>query len=263
MPGALAVQYGFAELGATSVIDLLNQVDGHTVQTADGPWELHTKVATTDADVSNGVGVVDPVHRARVARARCARGRDPDDGLRSCWCSASRAWRSRSPSPGSGSRGSRGCSWWRSGSTGLTVAVPAWPGVVLLLAGIGGDGRRRAHCDGSGCSPTAGWSRSRSGRSSRTGTWREAIRISPWLIVGAAVASWLYYGFGADGGGAVARPDHRDAAGSDRAGRGGAGPARARRTRPREGRDVARPQPRATRSRPARRCGCAASTGSS
>ena len=48
---------GFPDDYATSVVDLLNKADGRTVQTANGPWVLHPKVATTDADVQQGVGV--------------------------------------------------------------------------------------------------------------------------------------------------------------------------------------------------------------
>jgi membrane-bound serine protease (ClpP class) len=193
MPGALAVQYGFAELGATSVIDLLNQVDGHTVQTADGPWELHTKVATTDADVSNGVGVsirfIEPGLLVRGAHAVATPTMVYVLLVLGLACLAFELTQ-----PGFGFAGFAGLFLVALGVYGATVAVPAWPGAVLLLWGIAAmvaDMRLRRL----GVLTYLGLVAFAGGSFLVYRGVGDAIRISPWLIVGAVVASWLFYGF--------------------------------------------------------------------
>jgi membrane-bound serine protease (ClpP class) len=194
MPGAQAVAYGFASRGATSVIDLLNQVDGETVQTAAGPWVLSTKVATTDADVQQGVGVwirfIEPGLLVRSAHAVAT----PTMvyvlivlGL-ACVCF-------ELTQPGFGFAGFSGLFLTALGVNGATVAVPSLPGALLLLAGIGAmvqDLRVRRL----GVLTYGGLIAFAAGSVLVYGGVADAIAISPWLIGGATVASWLYYGFG-------------------------------------------------------------------
>jgi len=193
MPGALAVEYGFAKFGATSVIDLLNQADGDTVQTAAGPWELHTKVETTDADVTNGVGVtirfIEPGLLVRGAHAVATPTMVYVLLVLGLACVAFELTQ-----PGFGFAGFCGLFLLALGIYGATVAVPQWPGAVLLLAGIAAmvvDVRMRRL----GVLTYAGLALFTAGSFLVYRGVTDAIRISPWLIGGAVIASWLYYGF--------------------------------------------------------------------
>ena len=49
-----ALDGGFASVHATSVLELLNIVNGATVPTSAGPTVLHTKIAETDAEAQSG-----------------------------------------------------------------------------------------------------------------------------------------------------------------------------------------------------------------
>lgn len=193
MPGQQALDYGFADVGASSVVDLLNQVDMRTVQTADGPWVLHTKVATTDADVAAGVGVsirfIEPGLLVRVAHAVATPSMVYFLLVFGLACIAFEITQ-----PGFGFAGFSGVFLTALGAYGLTVAVPSWPGFVLLLGGIGAmvqDVRLRRF----GVLTYGGLVAFAAGSFLAYGSVAEAIQISPWLIVGATVASWLYYGF--------------------------------------------------------------------
>jgi membrane-bound serine protease (ClpP class) len=193
MPGEQAVQYGFADLGAASVIELLNQVDGETVQTAAGPWVLQTKVATTDADVQQGVGVsirfIEPGLIVRGAHAVATPTMVYVLIVLGLACIAFELTQ-----PGFGFAGFAGLFLTGLGVYGATVAVPSWPGAVLLLAGIAAmvqDVRVRRL----GVLTYAGLVAFAAGSWLVYGDVADAIRISPWLIGGAVVASWLYYGF--------------------------------------------------------------------
>jgi len=194
MPGALALQYGFADLAATSVVDLLNQVDNRTVQTADGPWVLHTKVATTDADVSAGVGVlirfIEPGILVRVAHAVATPSMVYFLLVFGLACIAFEITQ-----PGFGFAGFSGLFLTALGVYGLTVAIPSWFWFALMLAGIAAmvlDVRMRRF----GIMTYGGLLAFAAGSFLAYGGVAEAIKISPWLIVGATIASWLYYGFG-------------------------------------------------------------------
>jgi membrane-bound serine protease (ClpP class) len=194
MPGAVAEQYGFADLDATSVVDLLNKVDGTTVQTAEGPWVLHTKVATTDADVSAGIGVVihfiEPGILVRVAHAVATPSMVYFLLVFGLACIAFEITQ-----PGFGFAGFAGVFLTALGVYGLTVAVPSWLWFALMLAGIGAmvlDVRMRRF----GALTYGGLVAFAIGSFLAYGNVADAIRISPWLIVGATIVSWLYYGFG-------------------------------------------------------------------
>jgi membrane-bound serine protease (ClpP class) len=194
MTGQQAVDAGFAAFGATSVVDLLNQANGRTVQTANGPWVLDTKVATTDADVQSGVGVsidfIEPGLLVRVAHAVATPSMVYFLLVFGLACIAFELTQ-----PGFGFAGFSGLFLVALGLYGLTVAIPWWPGFVLLLAGIAAmdqDVRLRRL----GVLTYAGLAAFAAGSFLAWGQVADAIAISPWLIVGAVIASWLYYGFG-------------------------------------------------------------------
>lgn len=193
MPGAQAEQYGFADLDATSVVDLLNKVDGRTVQTARGPWVLDTKVATTDADVNNGVGVsisfIEPGLLVRVAHAVATPSMVYFLLVFGLACIAFELTQ-----PGFGFAGFSGVFLVLLGAYGLTVAVPSWPGFLLLLGGVAAmvqDVRLRRL----GVLTYGGLAAFAVGSFFAYGGVADAIKISPWLIAGATIASWLFYGF--------------------------------------------------------------------
>lgn len=193
MPAAQAIQYRFADLWATSVIDLLNQVDGRSVQTADGPWTLQTKVATTDADVQQGIGVdirfIEPGLLVRAAHAVATPTMVYVLVVLGLACLAFELTQ-----PGFGFAGFSGLFLTGLGIYGATVAIPSWPGALLLLAGIAAmvqDLRWRRL----GVLTYGGLVAFAVGSFLVYGGVADAIRISPWLIGGATVASWLYYGF--------------------------------------------------------------------
>ena len=194
MPAQTALDLGFADVAATSVIDLLNQVDGETVQTAAGPWMLDTKVATTDADVQQGVGVeirfIEPGLVVRAAHAVSTPTMVYVLIVLGLACLAFELTQ-----PGFGFAGFAGLFLTALGLYGATVAVPSWPGALLVLAGIAAlvqDVRWRRL----GALTYGGLVAFAVGSFLVYGDVADAIRISPWLIVGAVIASWLYYGFG-------------------------------------------------------------------
>jgi membrane-bound serine protease (ClpP class) len=194
MPAADALGFGFADVAATSVVDLLNQVDGRTVQTADGPWVLETAVATTDEDVQRGIGVsirfVEPGLLVRVAHAVATPTMVYVLIVFGLACLAFEITQ-----PGFGFAGFAGLFLIALGAYGLTVAVPSWLGLALVLGGIGAmvqDVRIRRL----GVLTYGGLAAFALGSFLLYGGVAEAIRISPLLIVGAVIAAWLYLGFG-------------------------------------------------------------------
>ena len=243
-----------------SVLDLLNQVDGHDrarPPMAPGSCTRRSRPPTRTSRTGSGCrsGSSSPGCSCAVAHAVASPSMVYVLLVFGLACLAFELTQ-----PGFGFAGFAGLFLVALGVYGVTVAVPAWPGARAAAGGDRGDGRRRAAATVRGAH-VLGLVAFAGGSFLAYGGVADAIRISPVADRGRDDRELALLRVRAHGRDAVARPDHRDAEGPDRAGRRGAGPARARRTRPREGRDVARPEPRATRSRRARRCGCAASTG--
>jgi membrane-bound serine protease (ClpP class) len=96
--------------------------------------------------------------------------------------------------PGFGFAGFSGIALMALAVYGLTVAIPSWPGLVLLLLGIGlmvFDVRLRSLSW-----PT--WIGLAAFGAGSVLAWKDvdpSIRISVWLMGGAVLASLLYYGF--------------------------------------------------------------------
>jgi membrane-bound serine protease (ClpP class) len=150
-------------------------------------------VATTDADVQQGVGVsirfIEPGLIVRGAHAVATPTMVYVLIVLGLACIAFELTQ-----PGFGFAGFAGLFLTGLGVYGATVAVPSWPGAVLLLAGIAAmvqDVRVRRL----GVLTYAGLVAFAAGSWLVYGDVADAIRISPWLIGGAVVASWLYYGF--------------------------------------------------------------------
>ena len=191
LSGAEAIEGGIAfPQGALSVPDLLNRIDGETVQTPEGPVVLRTAIATTGtrATVDIRFANLGPIERVKHAVST------PSFvfvlltlGLAGLAFELTQS--------GFGFAGFSGVFLVGLAVYGLTVVPFSWAGLALLAGGIGAMGldvvlRRLGPWTALGLAAfTAG----------SILAFREldvALRISPWLIGGAIVASILYYGFG-------------------------------------------------------------------
>lgn len=184
----------FAEVAYPSVLDLLNGIDGRTVPTAAGPVVLHTHIASTEEEAKAGKGVsirfgeLGPVRRVEHAVA------SPSMiyvllvvGLA---CLAFEMTQ-----PGFGFAGFAGLFLLALGAYGITVVPPTWFGLGVLLAGLGSlalDVRLRRF----GVLTWGGTAVFALGSVLIYGRVADPIRISPWLIVGATIATFLFFGFG-------------------------------------------------------------------
>ena len=189
-----ALRYHFAEVTYPSVLDLLNGVDGRTVPTASGPAVLHTHIASTEAEAQAGQGLsirfgeLGPVRRVEHAVA------SPTMiyvllvfGLA---CLAF-----ETTQPGFGFAGFAGLFLLALAAYGITVVPPTWLGLGVLLAGLGAlalDVRLRSF----GVLTWGGSAVFALGSVLVYGRVADPIRISPWLIAGATIAAFLFFGFG-------------------------------------------------------------------
>ncbi|MDP9301973.1 MAG: hypothetical protein M3P43_13945 [Actinomycetota bacterium] len=184
---------GFAEVAYPSVLDLLNGIDGMTVPTASGPVVLHTHIASTDAEAQAGRGVtirfaeLGPVRRVEHAVA------SPSMiyvllvfGLA---CLAF-----ETTQPGFGFAGFAGLFLLALAVYGITVVPPTWFGLAVIVAGLGAlalDVRLRRF----GVLTWGGTAVFALGSVLVYGRVADPIRISPWLIAGATIAVFLFFGF--------------------------------------------------------------------
>lgn len=192
LTGQQAVDAGIASFGAQSVTDLLDQADGRVVETAAGSVTLDTRVATTEAEAGNGTVEIRFNNLGPVKRI--AHGVASPSMIYFLLVIGVAALAFEITQPGFGFAGFSGVALVGLAVYGLTVVPVSWPGLALLLGGIGlliADVRLRrlsvltyagVVCFGAGS--LLAWS-----------DVAHAIRISPWLIGGAVVATFLYYGF--------------------------------------------------------------------
>jgi membrane-bound serine protease (ClpP class) len=189
VPAAAALEGNIAQVAAVSVTDLLAEIDGMTVTTADGEVTLRTKIARSESERPVTVRFTDlgPVDRVLHAAASPT------------WIFvllvlgfAGLAF--EITQPGFGFAGFSGIALLGLGIYGLTVVPFSWLGLVLLVGGIGlmaGDVRLRK------LGPLTGFGLLAFllGSILLFGSVAPAIRVSPWLIGALTVASLLYYGF--------------------------------------------------------------------
>jgi membrane-bound serine protease (ClpP class) len=194
LDAAQALRYHFAESAYPSVLDLLNGIDGKTVPTASGPVVLHTHIASTEAEAQAGQGVsirfgeLGPIRRVEHAVA------SPSMiyvllvfGLA---CLAF-----ETTQPGFGFAGFAGLFLLALAAYGITVVPPTWLGLGVLLAGLAAlalDVRLRRF----GVLTWGGTAVFALGSVLVYGRVADPIRISPWLIAGATIAGFLFFGFG-------------------------------------------------------------------
>ncbi|HSL11340.1 MAG TPA: NfeD family protein [Actinomycetota bacterium] len=185
--------YGIARYSASSVIELLRTIDGVEVPTSEGPVTLRTRVAANDAEAAQST--VDlrfnepgPLKRVQHAVATPSM-------VYWLLVAALAALAFELTQPGFGFAGFSGIVLGGLGLYGLVQVPPTWLGFAVFLLGTALlvlDVRLRRL----GVLTAAGLVLF------GVGSWwswsyvAEPIRISPWLIGGAVVAAFLYYGFG-------------------------------------------------------------------
>jgi membrane-bound serine protease (ClpP class) len=187
LTGAQALSAGIIQTDAFTVPQLLEKIDGRTVQTAAGR-------VTLDTAGSSGDQVLVRFH-------------DLGPGKRVLHAVASPTWiyvllalglaaiAFELTQPGFGFAGFSGVGMLALGIYGLTVVPVFWPGILLMLTGI-------ALMAGDVLVRRLGWMTYLGLAAFLFGSVvsfhdvAPAIRISPWLIGGMVTASFLYYGFG-------------------------------------------------------------------
>ncbi len=187
-----ALGYGIAQEAASSVVELLAEIDGREVSTASGPVVLDTRVARTEAEAAEGTvslrfNEAGPIERLQHAVSTPSM-------LYWLLAAAIAALAFELTQPGFGFAGASGLVLLALAAYGLTVAPASWPGFAVFLLGNGLlilDVRLRRL----GALTAAGLV------AFGLGSWlawrhvADAIQISPWLIGGATVGAFLYYGF--------------------------------------------------------------------
>jgi membrane-bound serine protease (ClpP class) len=192
LPAGEAIDAGVAQVAAYTVPELLGEVDGMTVRTPAGEVVLRTRLATTQAEAAErtiDIRFEEPGVIGRVLHAVAT-----PSMVYFLLVLGLAAIAFELTQPGFGFAGVSGVALVLLAAYGLTVSVPSWPGLALLLAGIGLlvlDVKLRsltwptwAGLVAFGAGSVLAWERVDA-----------SIRISPWLIGGAVLASLLYYGF--------------------------------------------------------------------
>ena len=193
LDGAEARHRDIAQVAALSVPDLLDRIDGRTVLTPNGPVVLHTRIATTDQEAQEQ-GTVDIRFENLGPVNRVLHGVASPSMIYFLLVLALAALAFELTQPGFGFAGFIGLGMLALGLYGLTVVPVNWLGLALLVGGIGVmtlDVRAR----NLGALTAIGLVGFAVGSVLAWRGMAAAIRISPWLIGGAVVASALYYGF--------------------------------------------------------------------
>jgi membrane-bound serine protease (ClpP class) len=187
-----ALDAGVAQVAAYTVPELLRAVDGRTVRTPSGEVVLRTRVATTEAEASERTVEIRFEEPGVITRVLHAVATPSMVYFLLVLGLAAVAF--ELTQPGFGFAGFSGIALVALAVYGLTVAIPSWPGLALLLLGIGLmvlDVRLRSLSW-----PT--WIGLAAFAAGSVLAWKDvdpSIRISVWLIGGAVLASLLYYGF--------------------------------------------------------------------
>ena len=192
LPAADAIELGVASAAATSVTGFLAEVDGQTVQTPSGPVTLDTRIATSEAEAEEGTVALRFDNLGPIQRVAHAISTPSMVYFLLVFGLAALAF--ELTQPGFGFAGFAGVGLLALAVYGLFVVPPSILGMALLLGGIGLmtlDVRLR----NLGLLTAAGLLAFAAGSVLAWSGVADAIRISPWLIAGAVVASLLYYGF--------------------------------------------------------------------
>ena len=193
LTAAEARHLDIAQVAAASIPDLLDRIDGRTVQTPTGPVVLQTHIATTTAEAVDQ-GTVDIRFENLGPINRVLHGVASPSMIYFLLVFALAALAFELTQPGFGFAGFAGIGMLALGLYGLTVVPVSWLGLVLLVGGIGLmvlDVRAR----NLGPLTVIGLVTFAVGSVLAWRGMAAPMRISPWLIGGAVVASALYYGF--------------------------------------------------------------------
>jgi membrane-bound serine protease (ClpP class) len=189
LDGYDAEAYGIAQVAATSLPDFLDVVDGKTVQAGEGAVTLRTHIALNDqqAPVNIRFDNMGPVKRIE-------HGVASPSMIFFLLVIGLAALAFELTQPGFGFAGFSGVGMLALAAYGVWVVPPFWPGLLLLLGGVGLmaiDVRIR----NLGVLTGVGLAAFGVGSYLAWHHMAAAIRISPWLLGGSIVASLLYYGF--------------------------------------------------------------------
>lgn len=190
---AEARHHDIAQVAATSILDLLDRIDGLTVRTPNGPVVLHTHIAATEQQAAEE-GTVDIRFENLGPVNRVLHGVASPSMVYFLLVLALAALAFELTQPGFGFAGFAGLGMLALGVYALTVVPVNWLGLGMLAGGIGLmvlDVRARKL----GPLTVVGLIAFASGSVLAWRGMAAPIRISPWLIGGAVVASALYYGF--------------------------------------------------------------------
>lgn len=192
LAGQEAIDAGIAQAAGYTVPEVLGELDGTTVRTSGGEVVLRTRVATTAAEAEERLVEIRFVEPGLVARILHAVATPSMVYVLLVLGVAALAF--EMTQPGFGFAGFGGAGLVLLAVYGLTVAIPSWPWLALLLGGVGLlaiDVRMRS----------LSWPTWTGLAAFAAGSWfawsgvDPSVRVSPWLIGGALAASLLYYGF--------------------------------------------------------------------
>ncbi len=193
MTAQQALDSGIAQVASPSVPELLNQIDGTRVMTPGGPVTLNTRIAATDQEMQQSGGVAirfsEPGLIKRVQHAVATPSMVYFLLIFGLACLAFEVTQ-----PGFGFAGFSGIALVALAVYGIVISPPSWPWMAVLLAGnaaMVADVRLRRF----GPLTVGGLVLFLVGSMQSYGYVADSVRISPWLIGGATVSAFLYYGF--------------------------------------------------------------------
>ncbi|GIU99839.1 MAG: serine protease [Actinomycetota bacterium] len=189
VPAQAALDGGIVQLAAASVPDLLERVDGETVVTASGPVTLRTRIARTTDETPVQIRFTSPGPVAKILHAVASPA-----AIYLLLVLGLAALAFELTQPGFGFAGFSGVGLLALAVYGLTVVPVSWLGLGLLVGGVGlltADVLLRRL----GILTAAGLLAFAVGSLLAFRGVSDLIRVSPWLIGAATVASFLYYGF--------------------------------------------------------------------
>jgi len=190
VPAQVALDHHIANVVAPSVTDLLDELDGRTLQTADGPVLLHTQVATQEGEPTVSVRFEDLGPVARVLHAAAS-----PTWIYVLLVFGLAALAFEITQPGFGFAGFAGLVMVGLAVYGLTVVPFSWLGLVLLVGGMGAmtlDVLMRKL----GVLTAIGGVGFVAGSLFLFADVADQIDVSPWLIGFTTLAAVLYWGFG-------------------------------------------------------------------
>jgi len=189
LPAQDALDRHIAQVVAPSVPDLLEEVDGTTVETAAGPVTLRTRIAESRSETPVDVRFTEPGPVNRVLHAAASPA-----AIYVLLVLGFAALAFELVQPGFGFAGLAGLSMIALGTYGLTAVPASWLGLLLLVGGVlflTADVLVRRL----GALTALGLATFLAGSVLAFRGVAPAIRVSPWLVGSLTVGSFLYYGF--------------------------------------------------------------------